>query len=90
MSANTPTLIKPPKNITQYVHLKDVCDLPNQIHNYNSCENVDSGGTFYKSVDIIQQYGYKDNVEDVNDTYLQKIEWIQMKFFIKLSKIHQA
>jgi hypothetical protein len=70
--------------------LKDVGKLPNQIHNYNPSEDVDGCGAFYKSINVVQQYSNKNDVKDINDADLQKIERIQMKFFIKLSKIHKA
>ncbi len=61
----------------EHEHIEQICQFPNGIHNYNSNEDVDCDSSLYELVDIVQEYGNKEYINEIDDSKIPKFKFIQ-------------
>ena len=56
-----------------HFHLEQFGEFPQGPNDYNSNKNIDGYGAFDQFVNVIEQCGHKDNVDDIGNLELEKI-----------------
>lgn len=71
----------------KHIHFKKIGQFPNSINDDDSDKNIYSDSTLNQLVNIIEEYGHKKDIDEIDNTKIPKLEFFQGEcVFVKLAK----
>ena len=70
---NQTNIHKPAYHATDHFHLEQLGKFPKRPNNHNPNKNIDGNRALDQFVNVIEECGHEDNIDDIRNLELEKI-----------------